>query len=141
QIRAAPAFLADGSQQIRVRADAKSPWQVLQTWSAEETVGGVVGFAPDNRHVYLLSSLDANAARLVEIDPTTGATRAIAEDSQYDAGDAMIHPRTHVLEAIQFARARMEWTIVDSSIQPHFDLLKTVHDGDFDVVSRDLNDK
>jgi dipeptidyl aminopeptidase/acylaminoacyl peptidase len=141
EIRTAHAFLPDGQQELRVRAGSKHPWQTLQRWSVEDTVGGIVGFAPDNQHVLIISSVGVNAARLVEADPVSGNFRVIAEDREYDAGDPLRHPRTHVLEAIQFTRARTEWTVIDPSIQPDFDVLKSVRDGDFEIVSRDLNDR
>ncbi len=60
----------------------------------------------------------------------------IAEDPQYDVSDVMIHPDTREIQAVAFAKDRVEWVVVDQSIQPDFDMIREIHQGDFSVVSR-----
>src|SRR5207249_3113329 len=91
--------------------------------------------------VYLISSVHANTSRLLEVDPQTGTSRVIAEDSQYDVGGLMRHPRDHRLEAVAFNRARREWVAVDASLQSDFDAIRGVRDGDFSIISRDREDR
>lgn len=141
QVRVAQVYLPDGGNEIRIREDAKSAWRTFQKWSADETFGGVVGFTPDNKGVFVISSVDANAARLLQIDLASGTSTVLAEDQQYDVGGIMAHPKTHRLEAVQFVRARSEWTLVDKSLQADVESIKKVREGDFNVVSRDLEDK
>ena len=141
QIRAAQVFAPGGGTIVRIRDNSKDPWREFQRWSADETFGGVLGFTPDDKGVRLVSSVGANAARLVEVDLASGKSTVIAEDPQYDVSGAMIHPKTRKLEAVQFVRARREWTLVDKSLQADFDALRAVRDGDFSVASRDLADK
>ncbi len=141
QIRAAQVFAPDGGTIIRVRDNPKAPWREFQRWGADETFGGVVGFTPDDKGLRLISSVDANAARLLEVDFATGKTTVIAEDPQYDVGGVMIHPKTKKIEAVQFIRARREWTLIDKSLQADLDAIRKVRDGDFGISSRDLGDK
>ena len=141
QVRAAEAMLEGGWQEIRIRADTRSPWRAFQRWGPEDATGGVAGFSPDNRCLWLMSSVDANTTRLLEVDTATGNSRVIAEDAEYDVAGAMEHPRTHELQAVSFVRARTEWQILDDSIRPDFDVLRRVHDSEFQVVSRDINDR
>jgi dipeptidyl aminopeptidase/acylaminoacyl peptidase len=140
QVRAAQVTLPDGGTEIRVRDDAKSPWRSFQKWAPEETFGGIWGFTPDNTGVYLASSVDANASRLLEVDVASGKSKVIAEDKQYDVASPLTHPKTHKLEAVMFIRQRTEWTVIDKSLQADFDALRKVHDGDFYIDSRDLAD-
>jgi dipeptidyl aminopeptidase/acylaminoacyl peptidase len=140
QVRAAQVTLPDGGTEIRVRDDAKSPWRSFQKWGPDETFGGIAGFTPDNRSVYLTSSVDANASRLLEIEVATGKSKVIAEDKQYDVGWALTHPTTHKLEAVMFIRQRTEWTVIDKFLKADFDALRKVRDGDFYIDSRDLAD-
>jgi dipeptidyl aminopeptidase/acylaminoacyl peptidase len=140
QVRAAQVILPDGGTEIRVRDDAKSPWRSFQKWGPDETFGGIWGFTPDNTGVYLASSVDANASRLLEVDLATGKSKVVAEDKQYDVGWALTQPKTHKLEAVMFIRQRSEWTVIDKSLQADFDALRKVRDGDFYIVSRDLAD-
>jgi len=139
QVRAAQVTLPDGGTEIRVRDDAGSPWRSFQKWGPEETVR-VYGFTPDNTGVYLASSVDANAARLLEVDLASGKSNVIAEDKQYDVAWVLTHPKTHKLEAVMFIRQRTEWTVIDKSLQADFDAFRKVHDGNFYIFSRDLAD-
>ena len=140
QVRAAQVFLPDGGTEIRVRDDANSPWRSFQKWGPDET-GGIGGFTLDNMGVYLTSSVDANAARLLEVDLASGKSKVIAEDKQYDVAYSIRHPKTHKPDAVMFIRQRTEWTVIDKSLQADFDALRKVCDGDFDIDSRDLADK
>jgi dipeptidyl aminopeptidase/acylaminoacyl peptidase len=140
-VRAARVVLPDGSTEIRIRDNAQADWRTLLRWGPEESFGGLGGFTPDNRRAWLASSVDANAARLLEIDTVSGAITVVAEDPQYDIGGLMIHPRKNTLEAVQFVRARREWELIDKTLEADFAALKAVRDGEFSVISRDLEDR
>jgi dipeptidyl aminopeptidase/acylaminoacyl peptidase len=141
QIRAAEAMHADGSVEIRVRDNAGSPWRTFVTWGPDESFGGIAGFTADDRRALLISSVDANAARLLEVDLATGAMSVIAEDQQYDVSGIMRHPRTHQLEAVLFVRERREWQLLDPSLESDFAVLRVVRPGEFSILSRDLADR
>ncbi|HEY4761280.1 MAG TPA: S9 family peptidase [Thermoguttaceae bacterium] len=141
QVRVAQIFLPDGGTEIRVRDDVKSPWRTLQKWSADETFGGVAEFTPDNKSVYLVSSVDANAARLLKADLATGKTAAVAQDKQFDASDVLTHPKKHTLEGVKFIRQRSEWELIDPSLKADLDVLGKVRDADLGIDSRNLEDK
>lgn len=140
QLRVAQASLPDGSTDIRVRDRAGAPWRVLRHESADETLGGVAGFTPDNRGVWLISSVGANAARLVQIDVATAKETPLAQDPQFDASFVLTHPRRHTLQAVAFLRQRLEWEVVDQSVAGDLAALKAVRDGDFTIDSRDVKD-
>jgi dipeptidyl aminopeptidase/acylaminoacyl peptidase len=123
-----------------VRDAAGEPWRELMRWGADETFGGVSAFTPDDRGLWLITSVGANAARLLEMDLATGAQRVLAEDPQYDVGGTLRQPRTHRLQAVRFTRARGEWTVLDPEVAGDFAELAKVRRGDWTVVSRDLDD-
>jgi dipeptidyl aminopeptidase/acylaminoacyl peptidase len=141
QVRAAQVATPDGGAEIRSRSDVGSEWRTAIRWGIEESLGGVLDFTPDNRGLWLLCSVDANTARLLELDLDTHATRTLSEDPQYDVSGLLTHPRTHALEAVEYARDRNEWVVLDPAVQADFDLLRGIRDGDFKVISRDLDDK
>jgi len=141
RVRVAQVFLPDGGTEIRVRDDEKSPWLTFLKWGPDESFGGVAAFTPDSRGVYLISSVDANAARLLEVELATGRQAVVAEDKQYDVNGILTHPTKHTLEAVEFVRDRSEWTLIDKSLQADFDAVRKVHDGEFYIVSRDLEDE
>jgi dipeptidyl aminopeptidase/acylaminoacyl peptidase len=139
--RVAQAFDAEGGTIVRVREAVDAPWRELLRWGPDETFGGVAAFTPDGRGVWLISSVGANAARLLEVDLTTGAERVIAADPQYDVGGILRHPRHHGLQAVRFTRARSEWMVVDPEVAEDFRAIARVRGGDWGLVSRDLDDK
>jgi dipeptidyl aminopeptidase/acylaminoacyl peptidase len=141
QVRIAQALRPDGGMVIRIRDDTRSPWRTLTEWGPDESFGQVVGFTPDDKGVWLISSVGANTARLVELELTGGKTSVLAEDPQYDVSSVLIHPKRRTLEAVQFHRARQEWTVLDKTLLPDFGALRQAREGDFYVASRDLEDQ
>lgn len=115
------------AQIVAVELDTKNP-------------GDVAGWTADNRSAWVVSSVDANAARLVQFDLASGQSRVIAEDPHYDVSDLMIHPTQHTLKAVSFVRARTEWQVLEPRLEPDFAFLRQVRDGDLQVISRNLAD-
>jgi dipeptidyl aminopeptidase/acylaminoacyl peptidase len=140
QVRAAKVTTPDGGTEIRVRTHPKAKWRSFQKWGPDESPGWVQGFSPDNRRIWIVSSVDANASRLMEFGLASGKGKVIAQDPNYDVGDVQLHPTRHTLEAVAITRARTEWTLIDQRLKPDFNILKTTCDGDFSVFSRDLAD-
>lgn len=139
QVRAAQVQLPDGGTEIRVRDEAGTPWRVFQTLGPEDE-GSLAGFSPDNRSLLVISSVDANATRLLQVDLNTGTQTVAAEDPRYDVSGVLRHPRTHALEAVLFIRARREWAALDPALEEDFQALSAVRDGDWSVAGRDLAD-
>ena len=140
QIRAAQVTTDDGGTLIRVRDNVKSAWRDLIKWGPEEALGTVVNFTPDNRALWIITSLDANAARLISVDIATGKRTIISEDPQFDVSSTLEQPKTHKLQAVVFLRERRDFQILDKDIQADFDALHKVRDADISNVSRDLKD-
>jgi len=53
----------------------------------------------------------------------------------------MVHPTEKTIEAVSSEYLRVDWKILDASIQADIDYLTTVADGDMDVIGRSLDDK
>ncbi|HCZ33729.1 MAG TPA: S9 family peptidase [Holophagaceae bacterium] len=140
-VRGAQVMKPDGSTEIRVRDDAKSPWRVFMSWSADETNGGVASFTPDNKGLWVMSSVGANATRLIQADLATGKQTVVSEDPMYDLSGLLVHPTRNTLEAVNYTKARREWVVLDKAVQPDFDAIRKVREGDFGIVSRDQADK
>jgi dipeptidyl aminopeptidase/acylaminoacyl peptidase len=141
RVRLAQVMLPDGGTELRTREGVKSPWKTLLRWGPEESGEGAYGFTPDDKSLLVSTSVDANAARLVEVDLATKKQKIIAEDEQYDVAGAIRHPKTHKLEAVSFERDRLEWQVIDKSLAKDLEALRKVRDGDLRVTSRDLADK
>jgi dipeptidyl aminopeptidase/acylaminoacyl peptidase len=139
QVRAAQVQTPDGGTIVRVRDDNKSPWRELIKWGADETFGNVVGFTPDNKSLWVLTSLDANASRLLEIEIATGKRKVISEDAQFDASGTVNNPKTAELEAVSYVRQRTEYEIVDPKVKADFEALHKIRGGDITGVSPNLD--
>jgi dipeptidyl aminopeptidase/acylaminoacyl peptidase len=140
QIRAAQVQTDDGGTIVRVRNDVKSPWRDLIQWGPDETFGNVNGFSPDNQFLWITTSLDANAARLLEIEVATGKRKVITEDPQFDVSSTINNPKTNALEAVAYNRQRREYVFVDPKVKTDFAVLQKVRRGDIDSISQSVDD-
>ncbi|MBP1768658.1 MAG: peptidase prolyl oligopeptidase, partial [Candidatus Aminicenantes bacterium] len=116
RVRAADVTKPDNSAEVRVRDDEKTPWRTLIAWGAEEMnsdATGVAGFAADDAAVLVITSLGANAERLIEVNVATGQRRIIAEDPQFDVAEVLTNPASHSLEAVGYEKERMSWVFFD----------------------------
>ncbi len=98
---------------------------------------GIVGFTADETGILLVTSVGANAERLVEVNLRTGERKILGEDSNFDVTGVMINPRTSTLEAVGYDKERMTWIFTDKGIQADFDYLRTIREGDIWIRSRD----
>ncbi|HWC19247.1 MAG TPA: S9 family peptidase [Terriglobales bacterium] len=140
QVRAAQVQTDDGGTVIRVRNDITSPWRELIKWGPDETFGGVSGFTPDNRALWVVTSLEVNAARLLEIDVASGKSKVISEDPQFDVRATVNNPKTNALEAISYAKEKTEYVFVDPAVKRDFEVLAKVRAGEIDSLSQSLDD-
>lgn len=139
RIREALVATPDGGSIIRVRNDEASPWRDLIKWGSDE-IGGVSGFSPDNTKIWIVSSLDVNAARLLEIDVASGARKVIAADPQFDVAGVITQPKTNALQVVTVVKQRAEYDFIDSKIKADYEILQKVRNGDITAISRDLDD-
>ena len=141
QIRAAQAQTDNGGTIVRVRNDSKSPWRELIKWGPDETFGNIDGFSPDNKSLWVTTSLDVNAARLLDIDVATGKQSIVTEDSQFDVSGTIHNPKTNALEAVRYTKQRREYVFVEPDVKADFAVLRQVRDGDIADLSQSLDDK
>jgi len=97
-------FLVDEDGEFR-------PWLSVPPEDANTT--SPVGFSRDGTTAYLVSSLGANAARLVAVDLATGEETVLAEDPAYDVGGVEFHPETRRPQAVIFDKDREVWSYLD----------------------------
>ena len=140
QIRAAQVDQPDGGALIRVRNDVKAPWRELVKWGPDETFGQIGGFSPDNKKLWVASSLDANAAALLEFDLATGQRRVIASDPQFDVEGLVTNPKTSALEIVTFIKQRAAYDFIDPKMKADYAVLQKVNHGDIVSLSRTLDD-
>ena len=101
----------------------------------------VIGFDRSGETLYMTASSGRDTAALYAVDPETGDRRLLAEDARSDAGDIMIHPVQKRVQAVSFSYERKEWRVLDKTIEKDLAFLKTVADGEVEIVSRTLDDQ
>jgi len=141
KVRGAMAATAGGGFDLLVRDNVQADWKKVLGWDSEDSMTSqAVSFTKDGKSLYLIDSRNVNAGRLVTMEIATGDVKVIAQDPQYDAGDAMIHPDTYQVQAVSFTKARTEWTVLDDSIRDDFEAISKLVQGDFFVYDRDNAD-
>ena len=117
-------------------------WQpFLEIGLEDNLTTSPVGFDKTGRTLYLKDSRERNTAALVGLDLATGESSVIAEDPRADVDGAMIHPTDNTVQAVRVDYTRAEWRVLDPAVEADFKVLKTVHDGDFVISSRTLDDQ
>ncbi len=140
EVRVAQAMKPDGGTEIRVRDGAAAPWKALVTAPFGENVGAL-DITADGRALLIASSLGANTSRVLQKDIASGAETVIAENADVDAGNVLLHPTKHIVQAVDFPAGRQAWTVVDHTVKPDFEGIWKLRDGDFTVLNRDRDDK
>ncbi|GHO47040.1 S9 family peptidase [Ktedonospora formicarum] len=142
KVRGAVTALPDGGNELLVREREESEWSRLITWTAEDAqTSGPVSFTHDGNGLYMIDSRNANASRLVRLALDTEEMSVLAEDPHYDVENVMIHHDTYEIQAVTFNRDRVEWTILDASLQEDFMRLRELHAGDIFILSRADDDQ
>src|SRR5438445_7676310 len=139
QVRAAQVQTPDGGTEIRIRDDVKSPWKSWIKVGPDEILN-FVDFTADGKSAYLISSIGSDTARVVERNIAANSEKVIASSDEVDAGNVLVHPRKHIVEAVSFAPGRAKWTVVDPTVKADFAGIAQLNDGDFSVVNRDDRD-
>ncbi|MEN3046972.1 MAG: S9 family peptidase [Candidatus Hydrothermales bacterium] len=142
KVRVCLSMKDDGSVELRVKKDNK--WESFILWSPEDSFSMPIGFTPDNSKLYVIDTRDSDTSQLVEIDINTGEKKVLFHDPEYDITtytSFLFHPKTKKLQAIGYMRDRVEWRVLDKEIEKDIEFLTSFGSGNFDILSRDLEDK
>jgi dipeptidyl aminopeptidase/acylaminoacyl peptidase len=125
----------------------KAGGEVEITWTPYESIGfedssgtSFLAFDKTGSKVYVRDSRGRDTSALYEMDVATKAKKLIAESPKADMSSALIHPTNKNVQAVSFNHLRNEWTVVDQSIAGDLAYLKTVDDGEMNVLDRSLDD-
>ncbi|TWT42150.1 Prolyl tripeptidyl peptidase precursor [Phycisphaerae bacterium RAS1] len=142
RVRFATRFSPDGGMEIFKPGEKEGDWVSSEKIPAEDTLTTrIETFDTTGENYYATDSRGRNTAGLFIVNAKSGEKKLLAEDARSDAGAAVQHPSTRVVQAVSFNYDRERWQILDKSIEPDFAYLKTACDGDFGIGSRSLDDK
>jgi dipeptidyl aminopeptidase/acylaminoacyl peptidase len=125
----------DGGMVVHVRdGNGDADWRpLLEAGPDDALTTRPIAFLPDGRTLIAISSLGANAGRLVRIDVTTGAEQVVSEDPQYDVIRVRLHPDTHEPEYAVFLKERAVHEVIDGAVADDLAALGSLDRGDLTV--------
>ena len=104
-VRGGLAPLPDGGMVLMVRDSQEEEWRELLRWGQDDSLTtSPIAFTLDGAGMWMVSSVGANAGRLVKLDIASGETTVVAEDPQYDVGGVRLHPDTREPQAVTFVK-------------------------------------
>jgi dipeptidyl aminopeptidase/acylaminoacyl peptidase len=140
RIRFANRLTSDASVEWHKRTDAGT-FELFETVpSADALTTGIGGFDKTGTIVYMNDSRGRDTGALFAVDLKTGKKTLVAEDPRCDVGGVITHPTEKTIQAVAFNYLRTEWTILDKSIEADLKYLKTVRDGEVNIVDRTMDD-
>jgi dipeptidyl aminopeptidase/acylaminoacyl peptidase len=141
RLRMALRMTPDGGMALLTRgaADDWQPWDMIPAEDILTT--GPAGVDKAGAVVFMKDSRGRNTAAVVACDLATKQAALLAEDPQADAEDVVCHPTEKHVQAVSFVYERKRWQILDPAIAPDLTYLRTVADGDIEIVSRTLDDR
>lgn len=142
QTRCAVAPTPDGGSVILVRDTEADDWRPLMEVSQEDALlTNPMAFSEDGARLLMISSVGANAARLVWVDIATGDTTVVMEDPAYDVTAVRAHPDTNEPQLVCFLRDRLEWVVVDPALAGDLEALQALDQGDLVFQGHDHADQ
>jgi dipeptidyl aminopeptidase/acylaminoacyl peptidase len=142
QVRAAAEPNPDGSLRILVRDTTDDDWRELLSIPADDALTtDPVAFSADGTSLLMISSVDAETARLISIDLATGAEKVLAGDPVADVSDVRLDPVTREPQIVTVLKERSEYVVLDPSVADDLAAIRGLHSGDPSFTSADDDDR
>jgi dipeptidyl aminopeptidase/acylaminoacyl peptidase len=142
RVRAGLAPLPDGGMVVMVRDAPEDDWRPLLQYGQDDALTtSPIAFTLDGEGLWMVSSVGANAGRLVKFDIASGQTEVVAEDPQYDVAGVRLHPDTREPQAVVYVKARTEYEVLDPEIAEDVERLRGVDPGDLSLSGHDDADR
>jgi dipeptidyl aminopeptidase/acylaminoacyl peptidase len=141
RVRAGLVPTESGGMSIMVRDGEDDPWRTLLEVGHEDALGtGPIAFDRDGDHLLCISSVGANASKLVRIELATGAEEVVAADPRYDVADVRLNPDTLEVEWVSFLRERIHHEPLHDAVAADLAFLDEAERGDVSVLGQDHAD-
>ncbi len=139
-IRLASKPTQDGGMEI-FKADGKGGFTSIEKVpQADALTTQATGFDASGKTLYWIDSRGRDTGAVFAQNMETGEKKLIAEDARADAGGAIMHPKTGLIQAASFNYERESWKVLDEAIKPDLDALAKVADGDLSITARSQDD-
>ncbi|WP_455368706.1 alpha/beta fold hydrolase [[Eubacterium] cellulosolvens] len=139
-IRFAYMMTDDGGYEL-LEPDQESEWELFLKVPMEDTLTtDPIGFDKTGNYMYMIDSRDRNTAALFQLNLENKDRIILAENEMADVDDLLFHPTEKTVQAVAFYYDRKHWQVLDEDIIQDFDYLKSIANGDVEIVSRTLDD-
>ena len=134
---------ADGGMVLMRRVGVTGDeWEPLLEIPADDAgTTAPIGFNRAGDAVHLLTSMDANATRLVRLDWSNGNRTVVSEDPQYDVADVWRDPQTREPQAVVLDESRTRIVVLDPALEDEVQRLQNLGDGELEVGRQDRADR
>ena len=130
----------DGGMEFFI-PDGSGGWMSFDKIPMEDVLTtSPITFNKTGNVLYMIDSRGRNTAALMAVNLETGEKDLIYENPKADLSEIMVHPTEKTIEAAASEYLRTEWVILDESIKPDLDYLKSITEGDVNVTDRSLDD-
>nr|WP_235880142.1 S9 family peptidase [Polyangium aurulentum] len=133
------ALLVDTTAKPKEKGKEPEPYAVIPFEDSETTYP--LSFDATGKTLYMVDSRGRNTGALAKVDFKTKKSAVLVDDPKADVEGFMVHPKTNEVQAVATNYERQKWQVIDKSVQPDMDALAKVSEGDYDVISRTLDDK
>ena len=130
-VRCAVAPLPDGSFNVLARDSGEDEFRHLLTIPAEDaTSTDVVSFSGDGTSLLMISAAGSDTGRLTRVDLASGSSTVLAEDPEADVSGVLLHPDTRDPLIVTVLKDRMEYVVLDPSVEDDLKAVRALHPGD-----------
>ena len=134
-------LLSPASRQAEAPGEDGSWEPFIKVGIEDSLTTSPVGFEKTGKILHMFDSRARNTSVLTAVNLDTGEEKVLAADPQSDVNGLMVHPTEKHVQAAAFTYLRKLWQVLDESISPDLAYLRTIAEGDIEVVSRTLDDK
>lgn len=140
-VRFAIRFLPSGTLEMLERSE-RGEWQLWTEIPDEDNLStNPIGFDRTGTRLQMQDSRGRNTSAVFEIDLASGESELISENARADAGIILRHPTERNIQAVSYTYERRDWDILDPAVGDDIAALDALSDGDWNVISRTLDDR
>ncbi|MGH9195143.1 MAG: alpha/beta hydrolase family protein, partial [Acidimicrobiia bacterium] len=142
KVRGATKPRPDGGLDILIRESDKGEWKTAVSFGLDETIASnVQRFSADGKSLFLISSQESDKAALVKLDLETQKSEVLSADPDYDTALVVFNPDTWEPQLAAVPKDRVDWKVLDPSIDVEVKTLLDLHPGEMNLLGRDHADK
>ncbi len=139
-VRLAIVVPPEGGGSILSRSESGDWEEAIRYGTEDDLTTFPLGFDAEGATLYMMDSRGRDTSAAVAIDMASMAESELASDPRSDASGFLIHPGSRKLQAVAFEYERRSWQVLDESIAADLERVDDPSQGQFEVVSRTLDD-